>query len=410
MIARLLLILCIIVLPGAATSAPRTAAEASAVDAAFVAALAALDSGAPRQAIPVFLNILAAYPDLVRVRLELGRAYFADRQWANARREFLLALSADLPDPVRRNVLRFVREIDARRGFDWSLSVSLAELRGGEDFRTDSIDLNFGGITLPFTLNRSDEKELGLTFSASASLRTDLPALNGPAFTTGGFGEVFTFGDYAQNPALRDISYGARAGLRFGAARTTSSIALSANRRDVGAQHFEDRTALELGFERRGATGLSVFGTSSYVYIDNVSRDTLDGHAIFAELGLRQSIDGFALIGLAVFGEARRTDFEFEAYDRVGLTVFGSVEARFGLSIRPSVTLAQKDFLAPNPLFADNPDERDLSGRLRVEKTDLIIGSGFSPFAEFEVRAVTSGIDAFSYTSRDLRVGLRRIF
>lgn len=393
-----------------ATAAPRTAAEARAVDEAFLSALTALDSGAPRQAIPVFLDILAAHPDLARVRLELGRAFFADRQWSNARREFLLALSADLPDPVRRNVLRFIREIDARRGLDWTLSVSLTELRGSEDFRTDSIDLNFGGTTLPFSLSRSDERELGLTFSASASLRTDLSALNGSAFTTGGFGEVFTFGDYAQTASLRDISYGARAGLRFAAARTTSSVALSATRRDVGAQHFEDRTALELGFERRGATGLSVFGTSSYVYVDNASRDTLDGNAIFAELGLRRSIGGTALIGISVFGEARRTDFKFEAYNRVGVTLFGSVEARFGLSIRPSVTLARRDFLTPNPLFVDNPDERDLLGRLRVEKTDLIFGNGLSPFVEIEARAVTSGVEAFSYTSRDFRIGLRRAF
>lgn len=410
MILRLLLLFALAVLPAAATAAPRTAAEARAVDAAFVAGLAALDAGAPRQAIPVFLNILAAYPDLVRVRLELGRAFFADRQWANARREFLLTLSADLPDPVRRNVLRYIREIDARRGFDWSLSVALAELRNGEDFRTDQIDLNFAGATLPFTLNRSDDREIGLTFSASAGLRTDLPALNGAAVSTGAFGEAFTFGDYARNPDLRDISYGARAGLRFAAARTTSSVALVASRRDVGARHFEDRAGLELGFERRGATGLSVFGSGRAVDVDNAQRDALDGHSVFAELGLRQSIGGTALVGLSVFGEARRTDFEFDAYDRIGVTLFASVEARFGLSIRPSVTLAHKDFLTPNPLFADDPDERDLSGRVRVEKTDLIIGNGFSPFIEIEAQEVTSGIDAFSYTRRDLRVGLRRVF
>jgi len=410
MIARLLFFFVLALLPAAAPAAPRTAAEARAVDAAFVSALATLDAGAPRQAIPVFLNILAAYPDLVRVRLELGRAYFADRQWVNARREFLLTLSADLPDAVRRNVLRFIREIDARRGFDWSLGVSLAALRSGEDFRTDQIDLNFGGATLPFTLNRSDERELGLTFSASASLRTDLPALNGAGFTTGAFGEAFTFGDYARNPALRDISYGARTGLRVAAARTTSSVAISATRRDVAAAHFEDRAGLELGFERRGATGLSVFGTGSYVQVDNAARDTLDGHAVFVELGLRRSLRGTTLIGLSIFGEARRTDLDFEAYDRVGVTLFGSAEARFGLSIRPSVTLAHKDFRTPNPLFVGNPDERDIRGRLRVEKTDLIVGNGFSPFVEIEARKVISGIDAFSFDSRDLRVGLRRVF
>ncbi|PWR01806.1 hypothetical protein DKT77_14490 [Meridianimarinicoccus roseus] len=404
------LVVMLVLLSGGVQAAPRTAQEARAVDAAFLRGLAALDGGAPRAAIPVFLGILGPHPDLVRVRLELGRAYFEDRQWSNARREFLLVLSADIPRPVRANVLAYIRAIDSRRGFDWDISLALTELRSGENYRTDTIDLNFGGIALPFTLNRTDDRELGLTFSASAGLRADLPTLSGPGIATTAFGEAFSFGDYARTPSLRDISYGLRAGLRFSAPRTTSSVAVVATRREVAAEHFEDRAGLELAAERRSPGGLSVFGSAQVLDVDNAFTDTLDGSSVFAEAGLRRSIGGRAVIGAALFGEARRADLDFESYDRVGLRVFGSVEARFGLSIRPSVTWARTHYITPNPLFIGSRDERELTGRLRVEKTDLILGDGFSPFIELEANEVQSGIDAFSYWSRGVSVGLRRVF
>lgn len=408
-LARALLCLSFI-MPGTAQAAPSTPAESRAVEAAFISGLTSLDANNPKQAIPLFLGVLAKHPDLVRVRLELGRAYFADGQWSNARREFLLALSADLPDPVRRNVLGFIRAIDARRGFDWDISLSLTELRSNENYKTDTIDLNLGGFRLPFTLNRRDEKELGLTFSASASLRGELSELNGPNFVTTAFVEALTFGDYAESETLRDYSYGMRGGLRFSAPRTTSSIALVATRRDVSTTHFEDRAGVELAFERRGGNGFSVFGSTQLLDVDNARTDTLDGTSVFGEAGIRQSFSGRSLIGILVFGEARRTDLKFESFDRIGVSVFGSVEARFGLSIRPSVTLSRKDFLSPSPLFADDPDETELTGRLRIEKTDLIFGNGFSPFIQMEATEVTSGIDAFSYWSRDVSIGIRRVF
>jgi len=410
MLARLLVVLACLALPAGVQATPRTIAEARAVDAAFVSGLDALDAGSPKRAIPVFLSILAAHPDLLRVRLELARAYFVDEQWSNARREFLLVLSGDLPDSVRGNVLPFIRAIDTRRGFDWNLSVSLAELRSNPDYRTDTIDLLFGGVALPFTLDRADQSELGLSFSASATWRRDLSALSRRGLSFSVFGGVFAHGDHARTEALRDVSYGLRGGLQLAAARTTASATLSATRRDDAGAHFEDRTGLTLALERRTETGLSFYGTTRFARVDNVRSDGLDGSSVFGEVGLRRSVAGRAMLGASLFGEARGTEQDFESYDRFGLMLFGSVETNLGLSIRPSLTFARKGFREPNPLYVGNPDERELTGRVRIEKTDLILGNGFSPFLELEARYLKSGIEAFSHRSGDLRVGFRRVF
>ena len=50
------------------------------IEQAFDYAMAALNAGQPRIAIPVLQAILADNPKLVRVRLELARAYFMAEQ------------------------------------------------------------------------------------------------------------------------------------------------------------------------------------------------------------------------------------------------------------------------------------------------------------------------------------------
>jgi hypothetical protein len=393
-----------------AQAAPQTRAEARAVNEAFLTGLAALNANRPDVAIPIFRRILARHPDLVRVRLELGRAYFLDRQWGEARREFELVLSTDIPDAVRRNVLIFIRRIDARRGFDWQLDLAVTELGGAQRFDSDEIDLNFFGITLPFTVDRRTERELGLTYDISARASTEAGALSGPAISTTLFVEPFAFGDYADADALRDANYGLRGGAQLAFAQTTLSGALVTTRRDIATRRFDTRTGVELTAERRGAGGVSVFGTVEWLDIDNHVTQGLDGDAVFASLGASRTLGGRAAIGATLFGERRRAKSAFDEYDRYGLTIFGDVEPGFGLRLSGSVFAARRDFRNPNPLFADDPDEIEYGTTLRFEKSDLFLARRFTPYVEVSARRVSSGISAFSFDERSLRVGVEKAF
>jgi len=409
---RLLTLLAVLTLfaPVQAISAPQTREEALRVDAAFRTGLAALDQNAPQAAIPVFRAILGRHPDLIRVRLELGRAYFANRQWGEARREFVLALSADLPDAVRRNVLAFIRRIDARRGFDWSLDLALTRLGSERDFSSDEIDLKFGDFVLPFTVNRSTDSEIGLTFDITARASVAVPPLSGPALSVTAFAQPFAFGDHARTAALKDYSYGIAAGLRFSAPRTTTSIALRGQQRDLAERSYERKTGIELTAERRGATGTTVFARAGWAQIDNRVNDNLDGREITATLGVQRAIGGRASIGASVFGERRTADLIFEEYDRYGASVFGTVEPGLGLWIRASAFTSERRFKTPNVLFADNPNETEIGGTLRIEKNDLFLARRFIPYVELSTRRVDSGIDAFSYTENSVSVGVEKAF
>lgn len=97
-----------------------------------------------------FRHMLAANPEAVRVRLELGRTLFLANQFQESERQFLLAGAGHLPPEVRENVDDFLGLIRLRKQFAWTFSLATevdSNRNGGP--ASDSVTL-FG---LPFQLS-----------------------------------------------------------------------------------------------------------------------------------------------------------------------------------------------------------------------------------------------------------------
>lgn len=67
------------------------------------------------QAIAAFDRVLMLNPQSVRTRLELAKLYFDMGEYALAHAELDRALSANLPDRVRQNVIDFKARIDKQQ-------------------------------------------------------------------------------------------------------------------------------------------------------------------------------------------------------------------------------------------------------------------------------------------------------
>ena len=78
------------------------------------------------QAIAAFRSILISRPDLVRVRLELGLAFYLKQQDNLAREHFERALVGRPPEALVENVTRLLRIIRARRRWDAWFGFSIA--------------------------------------------------------------------------------------------------------------------------------------------------------------------------------------------------------------------------------------------------------------------------------------------
>ena len=117
------------------------------------------------EAIAYLRIVLITRPELVRVRLELARAFFLKGEDSLSRFHFELVLAGNPAPPVRANIQRFLATIRARRRWSMYAGASLApdsNILGSSD--TEIIEIN----GLPF---RRDEESLvtsGIGISAWA--------------------------------------------------------------------------------------------------------------------------------------------------------------------------------------------------------------------------------------------------
>ncbi len=137
-------------------------------------ALAAADAAPDREAregrldeaIAAFRAILVDRPELVRVRLELARAFFLKEEDTLARRHFEQVLAGDVPPAVAANIRRFLDIIRARRRWEAWFGAAIvpdSNLNAASGERTVFLDTPFG--RLPFTLDDPAKPESGFGVS-----------------------------------------------------------------------------------------------------------------------------------------------------------------------------------------------------------------------------------------------------
>ena len=119
------------------------------------------------EAIAAFHTMLVGRPGLIRVRLELARAFFLKEEDRLARRHFEQVLAGKPPAGVALNVNRFLNIMRARKR--WSLRLGMAMLPdtnigAGSDERIIYIDV--GGARLPFLRNEEELTTSGIGLSA----------------------------------------------------------------------------------------------------------------------------------------------------------------------------------------------------------------------------------------------------
>lgn len=94
------------------------------IEAAFILSQIYVSQEEYNRAIELLIGILNRFPSLARVRLELARAYYLNKNWDDARFHFELVKGGqDIPPEVIANVDLYLQAI--RRQKNWSLEVGL---------------------------------------------------------------------------------------------------------------------------------------------------------------------------------------------------------------------------------------------------------------------------------------------
>ena len=118
------------------------------------------------EAIAAFHTMLVANPGLVRVRLELARAFYLKGEDGLARRHFEAVLAGGVPDAVAANVNLFLEEIRSRGRWSFNVGFALApdsNIGAGSEERT--IYIPVFGQPLPFERDAEELTSSGVGVS-----------------------------------------------------------------------------------------------------------------------------------------------------------------------------------------------------------------------------------------------------
>ena len=128
------------------------------------------------EAIAAFHVMLVQRPELVRVRLELARAFFLKGEDDLARRHFEAVLAGGVPDEVAANVNLFLNEIRSRGRWSFNVGFALApdsNIGAGSEERT--IYIQVFGRPLPFERDAEQLTSSGVGVSVWGGAEYQVP-------------------------------------------------------------------------------------------------------------------------------------------------------------------------------------------------------------------------------------------
>ena len=329
------------------------------------------------EAIASLRAILVDGPGLVRVRLELARAFFYKEEDSLARRHFERVLAGDVPDAVKANVQRFLSQIRARRRWTAYLGASLApdsNIGGTSDDET--IYLEVFGVELPFTRNPEDLPTSGVGLSVWTGGGYEHPLTNRLRLRAG---VDLAVQDHADR-RFDDTHLALHAGPRWLAdPRTELSVLANASRRWLGGSVEHDAAGARIEAHRRLTD--RVWASVHASWLDHDYRDGTgqDGPVVDLLLSgtwrIRPTVDFSPAIG---YSEQRTHSPRFSNRSR-RLRAGINVALPRGFSMGGSAQIRWTDY--PDYQFFGNRFEREDRTRtlsLSLHKRDFTL-YGFSP-------------------------------
>ena len=255
-------------------------------DGLFRAGMAALRAAGRRErlldeAVAAFRAILVERPGLVRVRLELARAFFLKREDGLARDHFERVLAGKPPPAVVANIRRFLEEMRARRRWSAHFGMALAsDSNPGAASEDDTVHI-FG---LPFRRGADAGPKPGLGVAAWGGAEYRHP-LNGRTRLRLG-GDVSRVEH--RHSAFDRTSLSVHAGPHWLAGPDTELALLASARRHMAAGESHSReTGLRLEAEHRLSQRLTAQAEASWhrrAHARAGDRASLDGPQAEASL------------------------------------------------------------------------------------------------------------------------------
>ncbi len=233
------------------------------------------------QAIAAFRAMLIEDPRLLRVRLELARAFYLMGEDDLARRHFEIVLAANPPKPVVANVSNFLASIQSRRRWRFNAGAALApdsNIGGSSEERTIYI------FDLPFQRDVQELTSSGIGVSLWGGAEYHYPVLDDLRIRAGA---QFARREYERS-VFDQLFVGTHLGPRWLVDRDTDlSVLGSARQRWVGTAPDDRELGVRLEVGHRVSRLVTVSGQASWHGRRYRTRTALDGPVV--DVALRTS-------------------------------------------------------------------------------------------------------------------------
>ena len=349
------------------------------------------------EAIGAFHAMLVQRPELVRVRLELGRAFFLKGEDGLSRRHFEQVLAGNPPEPVALNVNRFLAQIRARRRWTFRVGMALApdsNIGAGSDERTIYIDV--GGQRLPFRRDQQELTKSGIGLTAWAGGEYEHPLKERWRLRAGA---DISRREYGKNEFDR-MSVSGHLGPRWLIGRYSEASLLSQVQRHWLAND-PDHYALGLRLEARHRLTRRMAVNAQLTRHERKydERSHLDGPATNVSLRGTYVLGPTVRTNAAIGWGRDRPETERFRHDRRSVQAGITAALPWGFTVGANGTLRWADYEGNwYPFVTTGEPRRDLTRSLRVNAFNrgFTIG-GFSPQVSLVREDRTSNAQAHGY-------------
>ena len=357
------------------------------------------------QAIAAFRRMLVADPNLVRVRLELARAFFFKGEDSLARRHFEAVLAGGVPEPVAANIHAFLAEIRARRR--WSINAGFAlapdsNIGAGSEERT--IFIPVFGQPLPFERDAEELTSSGIGVSVWGGAEYQVPIGERLRLRAGGDAARREYSGSKFDQFFLSTHLGPRWLIDQ---NTEGSLMASARQRWIGTVPDNRELGARLEVGRRLTPRVTVFANASWHDRRYRMRDHLNGPVMDAALRGSWVVTPTVRADLSVGYAQERPERERERNDSRWLGAGVTVALPLGFTVGGGGEVRWTDFedeWFPHTPPGENRADRTRSVRLSVHNRAFTL-MGFSPaiVAVHEERETNAQLYDYERTRGELR-------
>jgi tetratricopeptide (TPR) repeat protein len=372
------------------------------VQALFLKGMIAVAKKDNRAAIRVFRSILIDHPNAARVRLELARAFYLDKDYGNAMRQFQFALAGKPPPEVAANINKYIAAIRDAKSLSYNFGIALApdtNLNTGSSAREVTL---FG---LPFDLSEEARHRSGVGVAIDAGAEW-APRLGKNKRLRLGFSSQRR--EYSGSN-FDDMTVAAYAGPRWVSGKWDLSLLGTAYKRWYGAKPYNQAAGGRLEATYYVTPRLGASGAFAAQWVRYGRARERDGRLISFNVAAFRAVTSSSAVtvkaGLGRQGARIAPYANWSGFVAAGY--FRDLPKGFSVYVEPSFSLARYDAA----LLGFGKRRSDASESVLITVLNRhVVFARFTPRISYTFTRQSSTIPLYEFSRSRLEIGLTTVF